>query len=149
MWNFGTMHPQGPKKPDTQPKPGAPFLASFARSGAFSPKAEGTPATPWIPNSALPPLHKDSINSIVRKTLLATPEFPRLYADMVLATRPNSHEAKILRPQYQKILEVRSTQAYRSILSVIGILQQCPLVSCHNFQSSSLNPRARGLSSIP
>jgi hypothetical protein len=105
--------------------------------------------TPWIPESALRPLQKESINSIVRETLLATPEFPRLYADMVLATRPNSHEAKILRPQYQKILEVRSTQAYRSILSVIGILQQCPLVSCHNFQSSSLNPRARGLSSIP
>src|SRR5207248_7896916 len=104
MWNFGTMHPQGPKNPDTQPKPGAPFLASFARSGAFSPKAEGTPCTPWIPNSALRPLHPDSINSIVRKTLLATPEFPRLYADMVLATRPNSHEAKILRPQYQKVL---------------------------------------------
>jgi hypothetical protein len=61
--------------------------------------------TPWIPNSALPRLHQDSINSIVRKTLLATPEFPRLYADMVLATRPNSYEAKILRPQYQKILD--------------------------------------------
>jgi hypothetical protein len=36
MWNLGTMHPQAPKKPDTQSKPGAPFLAFFARSGAFS-----------------------------------------------------------------------------------------------------------------
>ena len=44
------------------------------------------------------------MNSIVRKTLLATPEFPRLYADLVLSTRPNSAEAKILRPKYQKIL---------------------------------------------
>jgi hypothetical protein len=90
MWNFGTMHPQGPKKPDTQRKQSAASSAS---------------STPWIPNSALPPVHQDSINSIVRKTLLATPEFPRLYADMVLSTRPNSHEAKILRPQYQKILD--------------------------------------------
>src|SRR5438270_9280619 len=104
MWNLGTMHHQGPKKTDAQPKPGAPLLASFARSGAFSPTAEDTPATPWIPNSALPPVHQDSINSIVRKTLLATPEFPRLYADIVLSTRPNSAEAKILRPKYQQIL---------------------------------------------
>jgi hypothetical protein len=86
MWNFGTMHHPGPKHSDTQRKPSS------------------APATPWIPNSALPPVHHDSINSIVRKTLLATPEFPRLYADMVLSTRPNSAEAKILRPKYQKIL---------------------------------------------
>jgi hypothetical protein len=107
MWNFGTMHHQGPKDSRSQSKPGAPFLASLARSGAFSPTAEDTPSapdTPWIPNAALPPVHPDSINSIVRKTLLATPEFPRLYADLVLSTRPNSAEAKILRPKYQKIL---------------------------------------------
>jgi hypothetical protein len=84
------MQHQGPKNSDPQRKQSA---------------ASSAPATPWIPNSALRPLHPDSINSIVRKTLLATPEFPRLYADMVLATRPNSHEAKILRPQYQKILD--------------------------------------------
>src|SRR5438477_6020205 len=89
MWNFGTMHQQVPKTSDTQRKP--------------SP-ASSAPATPWIPNSALPPVHQESINSIVRKTLLATPEFPRLYADMVLTTRPNSAEAKILRPKYQQVL---------------------------------------------
>jgi hypothetical protein len=89
MWNFGTMHHQRPKNSDTQRKP----------SGTSS-----APATPWIPNSALPPVHQDSINSIIRKTLLASPEFPRLYADLVLSTRPNSAEAKILRPKYQQIL---------------------------------------------
>src|SRR5438270_12644848 len=89
MWNFGTVHPQGPKNSDTQRQP--------------SPASSA--ATPWIPNSALPPVRPESINSIVRKTLLATPEFPRLYADMVLATRPNSREAKILRPKYQQILD--------------------------------------------
>jgi hypothetical protein len=89
MWNFGTMQHRGPKNSDAQRKP--------------SP-ASSAPVTPWIPNSALPPVHPESINSIVRKTLLATPEFPRLYADMVLSTRPNSAEAKILRPKYQKIL---------------------------------------------
>src|SRR6476659_4489577 len=86
MWNLGTMQHQGSKNSNAQSK------SSVA------------PATPWIPNSALPPVHPESINSIVRKTLLATPEFPRLYADMVLSTRPNSAEAKILRPKYQQIL---------------------------------------------
>ncbi len=89
MWNFGTMHHQSPKNSDTQREPS---------------DASSAPATPWIPNSALPPVHPESLNSIVRKTLLATPEFPRLYADMVLSTRPNSAEAKILRPKYQQIL---------------------------------------------
>jgi hypothetical protein len=89
MWNLGTMQHRGPKNSDAQRK--------------LSPDSSG-PGTPWIPNSALPPVHQDSINSIVRKTLLASPEFPRLYADMVLSTRPNSAEAKILRPKYQKIL---------------------------------------------
>ena len=83
------MQQQGPKNSDTQRKPSPPSSA---------------PDTPWIPNSALPPVHPESINSIVRKTLLATPEFPRLYADLVLSTRPNSAEAKILRPKYQQIL---------------------------------------------
>ncbi len=88
MWNFGIMHDQGPKHSDGQRKPSA-----------------SAPAAPWIPNSALPPLRPESLNSIVRNTLLASPEFPRLYADMVLSTRPNSNEAKILRPKYQKILD--------------------------------------------
>jgi hypothetical protein len=83
------MHHQGPKNSNTQRKPSS---------------ASSAPDTPWIPNSALPPIHPESINSIVRKTLLATPEFPRLYADMVLSTRPYSAEAKILRPKYQQIL---------------------------------------------
>jgi hypothetical protein len=65
----------------------------------------GEPASPWILDSKLPPLPKNSTNSLIRKILLATPEFPRFYADVVLATRPNSHEARILRPHYQKILE--------------------------------------------
>ena len=94
------MHPQVPKNSGSQ-RNRVPHFSRSLREVALLP----TPATPWIPNSALPPVHPDSINSIVRKTLLATPEFPRLYADMVLATRPNSHKAKILRPQYQKILD--------------------------------------------
>ena len=63
------------------------------------------PEAPWIPESKLPPLPNDSIMSFVRKILLASPEFPRLYADLILHTSPNSNEAKILRPHYQKLFE--------------------------------------------
>src|SRR5689334_3449785 len=72
---------------------------------AQTPDAERpTPVDSWIPESKLPPLPKNSVNSLVRKILLTNPLFPRFYADMVLATAPNSNEAKILRTHYQKIL---------------------------------------------
>src|SRR5579864_3598777 len=45
------------------------------------------------------------VNSNIRNILLTSPTFPRLYADVVLHYAPNSHEAKILRPHYQKICE--------------------------------------------
>ena len=65
-------------------------------------------AEPWIPESKLPSLPNTGnprINSLIRKILLTTPEFPRFYADIILHYSPNSHEAKILRPHYQKICE--------------------------------------------
>ena len=101
------MHEQSPKaSSETRSTNNRSPRDQVAEARTPRPNGRTTVArTPWIPNSALPPLHHDSINSIVRKTLLATPEFPRLYADMVLATRPNSHEAKILRPKYQKIID--------------------------------------------
>jgi hypothetical protein len=61
--------------------------------------------SPWIPESKLPPLPNHRINSLIRKILLTTPEFPRIYADIILSTHPNSHEAKILQPHYQKLCE--------------------------------------------
>jgi hypothetical protein len=44
-----------------------------------------------------------TINSIIRKILLASPDFPRFYADVVISKAPNSNEARILRDNYQKI----------------------------------------------
>ena len=76
---------------------------------------------PWIPESKLVPLPKDSINSIVRNILLRNPLFPKFYADILLDSAPNSHEAKILRTHYQKIidrvndLERRATEDQRPI----------------------------------
>ena len=105
------MHDQGPRQvppPDSQaPRRHLPPDAECAK-----PKQSPVPLrapcgesfAPWIPDSKLPTLPKNSVNSLIRKILLATPEFPRFYADFILALAPNSNEAKILRPHYQKIL---------------------------------------------
>jgi len=45
------------------------------------------------------------VKSSIRKILLASPLFPRLYADVVISAAPNSYEAKILARNYQKIVE--------------------------------------------
>ncbi len=45
------------------------------------------------------------VRSSIRNILLSSPLFPRFYADMVLRYAPNSNEANILRPHYQKIRE--------------------------------------------
>ena len=63
------------------------------------PKPPSTPAT--------------RIKSFVRKILLASPAFPRLYADVVISSAPNSNEAKILAHNYKKIVALsneRNTQ---------------------------------------
>jgi hypothetical protein len=44
------------------------------------------------------------VKSLVRNTLLASPDFPRLYADVVISSAPNSNEAKILARNYKKII---------------------------------------------
>jgi hypothetical protein len=46
----------------------------------------------------------ESIKSFIRKTFFASPDFPRLYADVVISSAPNSNEARILRENYQKIV---------------------------------------------
>ncbi len=59
---------------------------------------------PWLPDSTFAPAGNEHI-SFVRNILLTNPLFPKFYADVVLATAPNSNEAKILRPRYQKLVE--------------------------------------------
>jgi hypothetical protein len=46
-----------------------------------------------------------NIKSLIYKNLVASPIFPRLYADLVLHYAPNSPAAKILAPHYKKIVE--------------------------------------------
>jgi len=54
------------------------------------------------------------IRSFVRNTLLASPEFPRLYADVVLSSAPNSNEAKILARNYKKIVDMTNANLERT-----------------------------------
>ncbi len=60
------------------------------------------------PSLSIPKTGKTStahdIKSFVRKILLASPDFPRLYADVILHYAPNSFEAKILAQSYEKIV---------------------------------------------
>ena len=57
-----------------------------------------------IPKSTNRPSTAAFIKSLVRKNLLASPMFPKLYADVVISSAPNSHEAKILARNYEKIV---------------------------------------------
>jgi hypothetical protein len=65
-----------------------------------------------IPKTGKPASAQD-IKSFVRKILLTSPDFPRLYADVVIASAPNSFEAKILAQSYEKIVAYyRKDQAH-------------------------------------
>src|SRR6266496_931088 len=83
--------------PDRTPKP------SSCSDGRIRPSAKEVPAA-QIPKTGQPSTPATRIKSFVRKILLASPAFPRLYADVVIASAPNSNEAKILAHNYKKIV---------------------------------------------
>ena len=81
---------------------------------------------PSAPEKSYPSLPKTgapstaaSIKSFVRKILLASPMFPRLYADVVISSDPNSFEAKILAKHYEKIV------AYTERTKLMSNLKSC------------------------
>src|ERR1700722_9804884 len=81
--------------------------------GIAAKTAQPQPApTPQNEKKSAPISEKDEasaraarVKSSVRKILLASPLFPRLYADVVISSAPNSYEAKILARNYKKIVE--------------------------------------------
>jgi hypothetical protein len=83
----------------------------------------GSPRTTSIPKTGQPSVPAPSIKSIVRKILLASPDFPRLYADVVISSAPNSNEAKILAANYEKIVERTNMSNPKSCthIKVIGV----------------------------
>ncbi len=90
---------------------------------------------PWIPESKLAPISKNPIKSIVRNILLTNPLFPRFYADVVIASAPNSNEAKILASNYQKIIDRTSMPNPRicTHIKVTGVRCDSPALRGEQF----------------
>jgi len=101
-----------PPRPTNNPQP----LSSIS---SCAPRGQSTDSESIVDTRTPKPAHTPDAGSLtpeqsarsrrvisnIRKILLTTPAFPRLYADVVLTYSPNSREAKILRPHYQKICE--------------------------------------------
>ncbi len=100
-----------------------PNQAASKPSPSSTPRGTKTTGDQRIPKKTA---HLDSaadIKSFVRKILLASPMFPRLYADVVLSSAPNSNEAKILAQNYKKIIATteRTSKAMSSSKSCMHI----------------------------
>ena len=98
---------------------------------------------PSAPEKSYPSLPKTgapstaaSIKSFVRKILLASPMFPRLYADVVISSDPNSFEAKILAKHYEKIV------AYTERTKRMSSLKSCTHIKVTGVRCGS--PPLRG-----
>ena len=98
---------------------------------------------PSAPENSYPSLPKTgaastaaSIKSFVRKILLASPYFPKLYADTILHYAPNSFEAKILAKHYEKIV------AYTERTKLISNLKSCTHIKVTGVRCGS--PPLRG-----
>jgi len=87
MPNRSTKSPSITQRPNQTP-------ASVSQEKIAPIPKSGTPLTPAV-----------DIKSFVRNILLGSPAFPRLYADYILSSAPNSHEAKILAQNYKKICD--------------------------------------------
>jgi len=81
------------------------------------------------------------VKSNIRKTLLASPYFPRLYAEVVLTYAPNSNEAKILAPHYKKIVDQTNPERTTPMpnvrscthIKVTGVPCGCPALRGEQF----------------
>ena len=73
--------------------------------------------TASIPKPESPSTRAARVKSLIRNILLASPYFPRLYADVVISSAPNSNEAKILARNYKKIVELTNSDLARTNLA--------------------------------
>ena len=91
--------------------------------------------TTTIPKTGRPSHAADRVKSYVRNILLASPAFPRLYADVVISSAPNSHEAKILARNYQKIVERTSMPNFKNCthIKVTGVRCGSPALRGEQF----------------
>src|ERR1700676_1086245 len=90
------MHKRPTKKLGTGSKTAQPNPA---------PKAQNEKKSASISQADEASARAARVKSSVRKILLASPLFPRLYADVVISSAPKSYEGKILARSYKKIVE--------------------------------------------
>ena len=110
--------------------PNAPSPPRNPDTDLRKPVAEGRKPKTGKSSTAL------DIKSFVRKILLASPMFPRLYADVIIAYRPNSFEAKILAQSYEKIV------AYTERTKLMSNLKSCTHIKVSGVRCGS--PPLRG-----
>jgi len=132
--------PISKKDASSRPPPVSPAGGEILRQAQNSPVKPSVPcgeavSDPWIPESKLPPISKNPIKSIVRNILLTNPLFPRFYADVVIASAPNSNEAKILASNYQKIIDRTSMPNTRTCthIKVTGVRCDSPALRGEQF----------------
>ena len=132
--------PISKKDASSRPPPVSPAGGEILREAQNSPVKPRVPcgepvSDPWIPESKLPPISKNPIKSIVRNILLTNPLFPRFYADVVIASAPNSNEAKILASNYQKIIDRTSMPNTRTCthIKVTGVRCDSPALRGEQF----------------
>ena len=125
------MHDQGPNQPAAStPKassrtpalsgrPPASAGGGAAAGGGISRGPHQNSPRPSAPSAANSPA--SAIKSNIRNILLANPMFPKFYADVVIASNPNSQLAKILRALYPKILEKVKSNMSSSICTHIKV----------------------------
>src|ERR1035437_10315126 len=83
-----------------------------------SPRSVTEKQTDSIPKTGKTTTRADRVKSLVRNILLASPAFPRLYADVVISSAPNSNEAKILARNYQKIIDRTNMPNVKSCIHI-------------------------------
>jgi hypothetical protein len=108
--------------------PNAPHSPADGRIRPFT-----SPSLPF-PKTGKPASAQD-IKSFVRKILLASPDFPRLYADVLIHYAPNSFEAKILAESYEKIV------AYTERTKLMSNLKSCTHIKVTGVRCGSPNLR--------
>ena len=91
--------------------------------------------TTTIPKTGRPSHAADRVKSYVRNILLASPAFPRLYADVVISSAPNSHEANTLARNYKKIVERTSMPNFKNCthIKVTGVRCGSPALRGEQF----------------
>jgi hypothetical protein len=93
-----------PKRCPTSPNP----IASVSND---SPRARTASQSASLPHTAKARSPLSPIKSLVCNILRTSPYFPRLYADVVISSAPNSNETNILAATTKKIIDMTNRSA--------------------------------------